>query len=101
MKRSLSRESDRRMKREGIFDVFFPASRSALADSLRTNVPLRAGRRWHGPAGFIARLARIYLEKSRGRGSAVNNRRGARFVAAYEICLVTRLRSSQSSSSGR
>jgi len=38
---------------------------------------------------FIAHLARFYLEKSRVCKSVVNNPRRVRFVAAYEICLVT------------
>ena len=50
---------------------------------------------------FIAHLARFYLEKSHGRKSVVNNPRRARFVAAYEICLVTGFSVAPSSPPGR
>lgn len=75
-------EISRRIKRGSIFDVFFSASRNTLWSAWRTSE-----RRTRGE--FIAHLARLYLEKSRGRKSVVNNSRRARFVAAYEICLVT------------
>lgn len=77
--------SDKTRERTSL-DVFFSASRN---DSGRLR-RFRGRERAKDPGEFIAHLAWFYLEKSRGRESAVNNPRGARFVAAYEICLVTR-----------
>lgn len=78
-----------------MFDVFFSASRNTWIDLEEQ----RSTAEEHGE--FIAHLARFYLEKSRGRKSVVNNPRRARFVAAYEICLVTGSSVAPSSSPGR
>lgn len=45
------------------------------------------GRRTHGE--FIAHLAGFISKNRSGHKSVINNSRRARFVAAYEICLVT------------